>query len=94
MHTILRQHYIATRISRSAIFWSVSPWSSLRASRKVQRVGLVHCTDVTGDGGLQEFPGVADVIDWKEGKRLHPLEHVVTRVCRNKVLSQYSAFTV
>ena len=43
-HTILRQHYIATRISRSAIVWSVSPCSSLRASRKVQREGLVHCT--------------------------------------------------
>ena len=43
-HTIFRQHYIATRISRSAIFWSVNPCFSLRVSRKVQRVGLVHCT--------------------------------------------------
>ena len=37
-------HCIATRISQSAILWSVSPCSSLRASRTVQRVILVHCT--------------------------------------------------
>ena len=106
----MRQHYIATRISRSAIFCSVSPCSSLRVSRKVQGVGLVHyqvfepqvptfgkparaescwielgrtvrssdaCRIVvmgvvshdTGNGGLQDFPGVADVIHWTVADR-------------------------
>ena len=103
----------------------MSPCSSLRASRKVKKVGLVHCTKnlnprfqlsamlddlskparaesgwielgrtvrssypcrfvvlgevshVTGDGGLQDFPGVADIIHSKEGKGLHPLKHIV-----------------
>ena len=32
---------------------------------------------VTGDSGFQDFPGVADAINWNEGKGLHPLEHVV-----------------
>ena len=32
---------------------------------------------VTGNGGLQDFPSVADVIHWNEGKGLHPLECVV-----------------
>ena len=55
-NTILRHtlycdtHYLTTTVfvARSAIFWSVSPCSSLRASKKVQRVGSVPTFDYVG----------------------------------------------
>ena len=39
---------------------------------------LGEVSHVTGDGGLQDFPGVADVIHGNEGKGLDPLEHVLS----------------
>ena len=41
-HALFYDYCFYHNISRSAIFWSVSPCSSLRASRKDRRVGLVH----------------------------------------------------
>ena len=39
----------------------------------IRSTGLGVVSHVTRDSGLQDFPGVADVIDWNEGKGLHPL---------------------
>ena len=50
---------------------------TVRSSDPFRFVVLGEVSHVTGDGGLQDFPGVADVFDWNEGKGLHPLEHVV-----------------
>ena len=35
---------------------------------------LGKVSHVAGDGELQDFPGVADVIHWNEGKGIDPLE--------------------
>ena len=50
---------------------------TVRSSDPCRFVVLGEVSHVTGDGGLQDFPGVADVIHWNEGKGLDPLEHVV-----------------
>ena len=49
---------------------------TVKSSDPCQFVILGVVSHVTGDGGVQNFPGVADVIDWNEEKGLHPLEHV------------------
>ena len=48
--------------------------STVRSSDPCQIVVLGEVSHVTGVGGLQDFPGVAVVILWNEGKVLDPLE--------------------
>ena len=50
---------------------------TVRSSDPCRFVVLGEVSHVTGDGGLQDFPGVADVIHGNEGKGLDLLEHIV-----------------
>ena len=47
---------------------------TVRSSNPCRFVVLGQVSHFTGDGGLQDFSGGADVILWNEGKRLDPLE--------------------
>ena len=47
---------------------------TVRSSDPCRLAVLSVVSHVTGDGGLQDFPGEADVIHWNEGKGLDPLE--------------------
>ena len=49
-------------------------------------VVLGEVSHVTGDGGLQDSTGVADVILWNEGKGLDPLERSSDVRAQNFVL--------
>ena len=50
-------------------------WIELgRTVRSSDPCRFVVLGEVAGDGGLQDFPGVADVIHWNEEKGLDPLE--------------------
>ena len=51
--------------------------TTVRSSDPCRFVVQGEVSHVTGDSGLQDFPGVADVIHWNERKGLDPLEHVV-----------------
>ena len=61
----------------------IEPGRTVRSSDPFR---LVELDEVTGDGELQDFPDVADVILWNEVKELDPLEHFVIKcVCRGIV---------
>ena len=47
---------------------------TFRSSDPCRLVVLGEVNHVAGDAGLQNFPGIADVIHWNEGKGLGPLE--------------------
>ena len=58
-------------------FWSSDP---------CQFVVLGDVSHVAGDVGLKDFPGVADVNHWNEGKGLDPLERSPDVRAQNFVL--------
>ena len=59
---------------------------TVRSSDPCRFVELGEASHVTGDGGLQDFPGVADVILWNEKKGLDPLERSSDARAQNFVL--------
>ena len=59
---------------------------TVRSSDPCRFVVLGEVSHVAGDGGLQDFPGVADVIHWNEGKGLDPLERSSDVRAQNFVL--------
>ena len=59
---------------------------TVRSSDPCRFVVLGEVSHVAGDGGLQDFPGVADVIYWNEGKDLDPLERSSDVRAQNFVL--------
>ena len=56
---------------------SIELGRTVRSSDPCRFAVLSEVSHVTGDGGLQEFPGADDVIHWNEGKGLDPLERSV-----------------
>ena len=61
-------------------------WQAVKSSDPCRFVVLGEVSHVTRDGGLQDFPGVADVIHWNEGKVLDPLERSSDVRAQNIVL--------
>ena len=62
-------------------------WIELgRTVRSSDPCRFVVLGEVAGDGGLQDFPGVADVIHWNEEKGLDPLEQSSDVRAQNIVL--------
>ena len=59
---------------------------TVRSSDPCRFVVLGEVSHVARNGGLQDFPGVADVIHWNEGKGLDPLEQSSDVRAQNFVL--------
>ena len=59
---------------------------TVRSSDPCRFVVLGEVSHVAGNGGLQDFPGVVDVIHWNEGKGLDPLERSSDVRAQNFVL--------